>query len=530
MRRYTRDEKLKAVQLYIQYGKSPAAVRHELGYPTKNCMYIWYKEYIRNNNSFPEDKVRHSKFSPEQRKAAVDYYLTHGKSIARTILALGYPGKTTQCEWLNEDLAGSERKWFCKRNSCLVRCSQEQKDQAVIAYCSGEKTTKQISEEYGVSPFTIYGWKKKMLGQKKTMKKVMASDKSTNMDDLKNEVEQLRHEAELLKKQVYRLQLEKAVLEKTAEIIKKEPGIDWNSLSNREKAIVINALRDQYQLKELLDIVHMAKSTYCYQASSMRKDKYQSIRRVITRLFNDAKARYGYRRIHVSLKNMGIIISEKVVRKIMTEENLTVSRITRQKYNSYQGEISPGVENIIDRDFHADKPNRKWLTDITEFRIPAGKIYLSPVIDCFDGLPVSWTIGTAPNAELVNSMLDEAILSLNAEEHPIIHSDRGAHYRWPGWIERTERAGLTRSMSKKGCSPDNSACEGFFGRLKNEMFYGHSWKNVTIEQFIDEVNEYIIWYAEKRIKISLGGLSPLQYRKRLGIPFKKKRHNYVFNG
>lgn len=150
MRRYTRDEKLKAVQLYIQYGKSPAAVRYELGYPTKNCMYIWNKEYTRNNNSFPEDKVRHSKFSPEQRKAAVDYYLTHEKSIARTILTLGYPGKTTLCEWLNEDLAGSERKWFCKRNSCLVRCSQEQKDQAVIAYCSGEKPTKQISEEYGV--------------------------------------------------------------------------------------------------------------------------------------------------------------------------------------------------------------------------------------------------------------------------------------------------------------------------------------------------------------------------------------------
>lgn len=138
-------------------------------------------------------------------------------------------------------------------------------------------------------------------------------------------------------------------------------------------------------------------------------------------------------------------------------------------------------------------------------------------------MPVSWTIGTAPNAELVNSMLDEAILSLNDEEHPIIHSDRGVHYRWPGWIERMERAGLTRSMSKKGCSPDNSACEGFFGRLKNEMFYGHSWKNITIEQFIDEVNEYIIWYAEKRIKLSLGGLSPLQYRQSLGLLVQNKK-------
>ena len=524
MRHYTRDEKLKAVQLYIKYDKSPAAVRYELGYPTRNCLYRWYQEYIEHNNSFPEEKVRRSKYTLEQRKAAIDYYLTHGKSISGTIRALGYPGKSALCEWLNEDLADSDRKWFCKRNSSVVRCSQEQKDRAIIAYCSGEKTPKQISEEYGISPYTIYGWKKKMLGQKETMKKVLASNKSTKtMNDLKDEVEQLRQEAELLKKQVYRLQLEKAVLEKTAEIIKKEPGIDWNSLSNREKAIVINALRDQYQLKELLDIVHMAKSTYCYQASSMQKDKYQSVRRVIISLFKDAKGRYGYRRIHVSLKNMGIIISEKIVRRIMSEENLVVSKITRQKYSSYQGEISPEVDNIIERDFHADKPNKKWLTDITEFHIPAGKVYLSPIIDCFDGLPVSWTIGTAPNAELVNSMLDEAILSLKDEEHPIIHSDRGAHYRWPGWIERMERAGLTRSMSKKGCSPDNSACEGFFGRLKNEMFYGHSWENITIEQFIDEVNEYIIWYAEKRIKLSLGGLSPLQYRQSLGLSVQNKK-------
>ena len=133
----------------------------------------------------------------------------------------------------------------------------------------------------------------------------------------------------------------------------------------------------------------------------------------------------------------------------------------------------------------------KWLTDLTEFHIPAGKVYLSPIIDCFDGLPVSWCIGTSPSAELVNTMLDEAILSLNEDEKPIVHSDRGCHYRWPGWIERIKKAELIRSMSKKGCSPDNAACEGFFGRLKNEMFYGHSWSGVTTKQFINILNEYI---------------------------------------
>ena len=162
-------------------------------------------------------------------------------------------------------------------------------------------------------------------------------------------------------------------------------------------------------------------------------------------------------------------------------------------------------------------PNQKWVTDITEFHIPAGKVYLSTIIDCFDGAAVSWTIGTSPNADLVNTMLESAIQSLKPGEKPIIHSDRGAHYRWPGWIERIEDAGLTRSMSKKGCSPDNSACEGFFGRLKNEMFYFKDWAGVSISQFMDILDEYIHWYNERRIKVSLGGKSPMQYRRSLGL-------------
>lgn len=114
-------------------------------------------------------------------------------------------------------------------------------------------------------------------------------------------------------------------------------------------------------------------------------------------------------------------------------------------------------------------------------------------------------------------MLDQAIKTLGTDEHPIVHSDRGAHYRWPGWIQRMEETKLIRSMSKKGCSPDNSACEGFFGRLKNEMFYGRKWNKVTIDQFIKELDDYINWYATGRIKLSLGGMSPVDYRKSLGL-------------
>ena len=262
----------------------------------------------------------------------------------------------------------------------------------------------------------------------------------------------------------------------------------------------------------------MAKSSYFYQEKSFTSsDKYETVREQIRKIFTRSMGVYGYRRIYLVLRNNHSIISEKVVRRIMKEESLVVKFIKKKKYSSYMGEISPSVPNILKRNFHADIPNSKWLTDITEFHIPAGKVYLSPIIDCFDGLPVAWTIGTRPNAELVNTMLDAAIATLKEDEKPIVHSDRGAHYRWPEWINKINKADLTRSMSKKGFSPDNSACEGFFGRLKNEMFYGRSWKNISIDEFITILDKYIQWYARERIKASLGGLSPIDYRKSLGM-------------
>ena len=131
---------------------------------------------------------------------------------------------------------------------------------------------------------------------------------------------------------------------------------------------------------------------------------------------------------------------------------------------------------------------------------------------------VSWTIGTSPDAELVNTMLDAAIETVaETTARPVVHSDRGGHYRWPGWLSRMSDAKLTRSMSRKACSPDNAACEGFFGRLKNELFYPRDWKSVTVEQFIEVLDDYIRWYNEKRIKISLGALSPIEYRVSLGL-------------
>lgn len=518
---YSYEERLKAVKLYIQYDKSYASVFRELGYPPSyHTLKLWFKEYEQNGD-LHKAYIKTSIYTEEQRKTAIQYYLEHGRSKSRTVKALGYPTRQQLTEWIKQDLP--EEVTPCTKGQSLVYLSKEQKEQVALELCTRDGSAQEIAEKYNVSRYSVYNWAWDLLGKGNVspMPKKKRNTTATNQEDveaLKQEIEHLHNKADELQRQVYRLQLEKDVLEKAAEVIKKDEGVSLEKLTNHEKAIVIGALRGKYKLLELLEVFHMAKSSYCYQQAVMKvPDKYSEVRKKIKAAFDGSASRYGYRRIHSSLKNEEITVSEKVIRRIMQEDKLVVPNIKRKKYNSYKGEITPAVPNVIERDFSAEQPNMKWLTDITEFHIPAGKVYLSPIIDCFDGLPVSWTIGVSPDAELVNTMLDNAIAVLNENEHPIIHTDRGCHYRWPGWIERMEKAGLTRSMSKKGCSPDNSACEGFFGRLKNEMFYGRSWRDVTIEKFIEILDDYVHWYAADRIKVSLGGLSPLQYRRKLGL-------------
>lgn len=519
---YSHEERMTAIKCLIQNRFNYTTTIMELGYPTSTqALRNWFNEYKANGGLHDKDDTQR-KYSKEERQAAIRFYIQNGQNLKKTIRVLGYPSRQALRQWLKEE--APEDYHPCQRNHANVYFSQSQKEQAVIDFCAQAGSSKEIAAKYGTSRESLYAWKKKLLP--KEIPKQMAKKKEPRtreeaeamIAELKAEVAQLTEQTEDLKKQVYRLDLEKSILEKAAEVLKKGRGISIQTLTNREKAVVINALREKFPLKDLLQSLQIAKSSYCYQVIAINTDKYYAMRESVRAVFEESKERYGYRRVHAVIKAGGEKVSEKVVRRLMREQNLSVRKIKKRKYNSYQGEITPAVENVINRDFHAEKPNEKWLTDITEFHIPAGKVYLSPIIDCFDGMPVSWTIGTSPDANLVNTMLDEGILTLAEGEKPLVHSDRGAHYRWPGWIERMEAAGLTRSMSKKGCSPDNSACEGFFGRLKNEMFYGVSWRGVTIDSFINELDQYIQWYANDRIKLSLGGMSPMDYRRSLGLP------------
>lgn len=505
---YKHTEINKAVDTLIQFNFQYTKTIRKLGYPSRETLRKWYKDYLVSGYALDEKVTRKSKYNDKQIEEVLNHYFETGENISNTVKAYGYPSRSVLRDWIHSRHPDKQKSCTYTYNN--IEYSRDCKTNAVLDLIARKDSVATIAKSIGVSSCTLYNWKNKIVGQEfeVNMKK---------SEELTDEKVKLNEEIKALKKEVEYLKMEKDVYEKIAEIVKKDQGINLQNLTNKEKQLVIDALRNKYKLSRLLIILNISKSSYFYQ-KNVARDKYDYIRKLIKDLFLESRSTYGYRRIKIELEKIDIILSEKVIRRIMKEDKIqVVMRSKKRKYNSYMGEISPAVANIIDRDFKSTVPNKKWLTDITEFNIPSGKVYLSPVIDCFDGMIVSWSISTSPTAKMVNEMLRNAISTLKMEESPIIHSDRGGHYRLPEWSKIVEERNLVRSMSKKGCSPDNSACEGFFGRLKNEMFYNKKWSNVEISEFIDELNSYINWYNNKRIKVSLGGLSPVEYRQNLGI-------------
>lgn len=511
---FSYEDRIRAVRLYLKLGKRLSATIRQLGYPTKNSLKAWHREYEQCHDLRAGYVRSRPRYSPEQKKVAVDHYLSHDRCTAATLRALGYPSRETLAAWIEEQCP-EIRKRRVGRAVGSVPKSQKVKQSAVIELCTREQSARVVAEKTGVSRPTLYNWKNQLLGRE-VPASMMKRKKKPAPDDERAELEQ---QVESLRRDIRQLQLEHDILKKANELIKKGTGVNPQLLSNREKTTLVDALKQTYALAELLAALGLARSSYFYhRARLLVADRHADVRLVIADIFELNYRCYGYRRIRSALIRRQVFISEKVVRRLMRQEGLAAATTRRRRYGSYRGEISPAPENVINRDFYAAAPNQKWLTDLTEFQIPAGKVYLSPVIDCFDGLVVSWSIGTRPDAELVNTMLDSAIESVTGcKERPVVHSDRGAHYRWPGWLSRMQDARLIRSMSRKGCSPDNAACEGFFGRLKTELFYPRDWRATTVDQFIEVVDSYIRWYNAKRIKVSLGSLSPIEYRQSLGI-------------
>ena len=270
----------------------------------------------------------------------------------------------------------------------------------------------------------------------------------------------------------------------------------------------------EFSLDILLKTIKLARSTYYYNLKQLEKpDKDQELKAEIQSIFIEHKRNYGYRRIHLELRNRDYLVNHKRVQRLMKVLNLQAKMRQKRKYSSHKGDVGKKAENLIQRQFEGSKTMEKCYTDVTEFAIPAStqKLYLSPVLDGFNSEIIAYNLSTSPNLEQVKTMLEQAFTEKHYE-NTILHSDQGWQYQHDAYHRFLESKGIQASMSRKGNSPDNGMMESFFGILKSEMFYGYEKSFQSLKQLEQAIVDYIDYYNNKRIKVKLKGLSPVQYR------------------
>lgn len=267
-----------------------------------------------------------------------------------------------------------------------------------------------------------------------------------------------------------------------------------------------------FRLDLLLRTAKLARSTYYYHLRRLKMDdKEQAIKGQIQDVYQEHKGNYGYRRITLELRNRGFIINHKRVQRLMKELGLTARIRRKRRYSSYQGDVGKKADNLIQRHFEASKPFEKCYTDVTEFALPEGKLYLSPVLDGYNSEIINYTISRSPNLKQVKTMLEKTFPDKHYEG-TILHSDQGWQYQHNYYHHFLNSKGIRPSMSRKGNSPDNGMMESFFGILKSEMFYGYEKDYKSLGDLEQAITNYIDYYNNKRIKLKLKGLSPVQYR------------------
>ena len=269
-------------------------------------------------------------------------------------------------------------------------------------------------------------------------------------------------------------------------------------------------LRPQFPFLLLLRAAGLARSTFYYQQAALKvADKYAATKDRIKSIYEQHKGRYGYRRITATLRRQGTVINHKTVQRLMDELQLK-SLVRLKKYRSYRGQIGKVAPNLLERNFSASRPNQKWVTDVTEFKVDGKKLYLSPVVDLFNGEIVAYATSRRPLFSMVGAMLNRAFARLGPGDRPVLHSDQGWQYQMDQYRRRLDAQAVTQSMSRKGNCLDNAVVESFFGTLKSEYF--HLNKFSSLDELEAGLRGYIRYYNQDRIRSSLDGMSPIEYR------------------
>ncbi|MED3352928.1 IS3 family transposase, partial [Bacillus thuringiensis] len=356
------------------------------------------------------------------------------------------------------------------------------------------------------APSTISVWKKQLETQGidalQSKKKGRPSMKKDSNKQLKQHLAEGSVEA--LEARIKQLEMENEYFKKVKCLSSKQ-----GKITKQDKAQVVYELRHKYSVKALVELATIPRSTYYDLVKKMnRPDVDADLKAEIKAIYEENEGRYGYRRIRDELTNRGQKVNHKKVQRIMKELGLKCV-VRMKKYKSYKGKVGRIAPNILERNFHTDAPNQKWVTDITEFRLFGEKLYVSPVLDLYNGEIITYPIGSRPTYSLVSDMLEKALERLPETHQLLMHSDQGWHYQMRQYVRTLESRAIVQSMSRKGNCYDNAVIENFFGIMKSEFLYIKEFENV--EHFKIELEKYIDYYNTKRIKAKLK-MSPVQYR------------------
>jgi len=254
----------------------------------------------------------------------------------------------------------------------------------------------------------------------------------------------------------------------------------------------------------------MARATFYYHLKRLDfDDGYDDLRNKIKVIFEKHHHRYGYRRITSELRKGGEHVNHKTVSKLMKQLHLKALRTPRQ-FHTYKGNVGKVAPNTINRNFRSSAPYKKWTTDVTQVLIKDERLYLSPILDMFNGEIITYTMTSRPDLKMVIDMVHQAVRKIHPQSGLILHSDQGWHYQHVKYQDTLRKNGIVQSMSRKGNCLDNAMMENFFGLMKTELLYSRQWN--SMDEFKIELKRYIHYYNNDRIKLRLNGMSPVQYR------------------
>ena len=283
------------------------------------------------------------------------------------------------------------------------------------------------------------------------------------------------------------------------------------ALSNRDKAVVVNGLSGQHPLSDLLECAGLASSSCYYALAHPARPTRPELRGAVAEIFSRTANGCGHRQVAMRLRaELGARIAGKTVLKMMREMGIRCGirrEIGCHRHNSHRGAVGETFENVIGRNFSADAPWQKMGTDVTEFEQPWGKAYFAPVYDFGSKEIVAWSTSTSPDMEQQELLLDRLLERMPEDARPVLHSDMGWQYQMPAYRLTLERMGIAQPMPRKRDCLDNAKAENFFSMVKTELYY--DWEGDDPDIFERDLERYIDWYNNVRIKRHLDGSSPV---------------------